>query len=163
MMAATPPPGYVSVGDAQRQLGIARQSMYHLIEMRRIASKRDKQGRIWVPQDAVDARLAGRQRLNSSQCISATEVSEFFGVDVRTVRLWHTQGLLHGTKIHNRLCFTPSDVIAFVPPTFAGAGRLPGRRATRTLRGRYYPPPGSQPTNERNGIDETEGTEGTTP
>ena len=146
-----PPDGYVSVPEAQRQLGIARQSMYHLIEMRRIAHKRTSDGRIWVPQEAIDMRLAGRQRLRSSQCITATEAAEFHGVDVRTVRLWHTQGLIRGTKIHNRLCFTPSDVIAFVPPTYAGVGRLPKRPATRTLRGRHYPLSGSpQPPTERN-------------
>lgn len=128
-------------------LGVTRQRMYQLIEMGRVPSKRVEH-RIWVPIQAINARLAGEQRLNSNQCIAADEVADFFGVDVKTVREWQTQGLLKATKIHNRLCFNPQDVANFVPPTQGGVGRNPARAGTRTLRGRKYPLPKAWPSSK---------------
>ena len=122
-------------------LGISRQRVYQLIEMGRLPVRRGAQRRIWVPLQAIEARLAGEQRLDSTQCISTGEVAEFFGVDERTVRDWQTRGYLHATKINNRLCFNPAEVVAFVPPGEGGPGRSPARRGTRTIRGRYFPPP----------------------
>jgi hypothetical protein len=84
--------------------------------------------------------MAGGERLNSNNCVSAQEVADFFGVDVRTVRDWHIDGHLKARKINNQLCFSPQDVITFVMPTTGGPGRNPARKPTRTLFGRYYPP-----------------------
>lgn len=138
----TGPPGHVTVPEAQAMLGITRQRLYQLIAMGRIPSQKVGR-RIWIPQSAINQRLAGGQRLESNNCISASEVAEFFGVDVRTVREWYGAGLLKATKVFNRLCFTPTDIAAFIPPSSGGAGRYPARTGTRKLRGRVYPrPPG---------------------
>lgn len=136
------PPGTVSVPEACRQLGVGRQRLYQLVEMGRLGAVRDGR-RLWVLQESINARRAGRSRLESTQCITTQEVADFFGVDERTVREWYRMGQLHAHRINNRLCFSPGDVITFDPPGHS-AGRPPGRVATRTLRGRYYPPT-SQP------------------
>jgi hypothetical protein len=138
-----PPENHVSVTEARQMLGVAKARMYQLIELGRIESYRTPDGRIWIPVPAIERRLAGRQRLSSSQCIRASEVAEFFGVDVKTVREWHAGGLLRATKIENTLCFAPGDVIKFVPPTIDGPGRPTARKPTHTLRGRHYGPAGS--------------------
>jgi predicted site-specific integrase-resolvase len=132
------------VQEAYQRLGISKARTYQLIEMRRLPSVQTPDGRIWVPEEAIEARVAGKQRLGSSQCVSTTEVADFHGVDTKTVREWHAEGLLNASRIRNRLCFSPQDVVTFVPPTYNGPGRLPKRRPTRTLRGRVYPTPESQ-------------------
>ena len=134
------PKGTMSVPDAQKALAISRQRLYQLIAMGRVPSIKTDDGRVWIPITAVEKRVAGNRRLGSNQCITTREVADFFGVDHRTVRDWFTQGRLKASKINNRLCFAPADVIAFVPPTEGSAGRNPARTPTRTLRGRVYPP-----------------------
>jgi len=143
-----PPPGHVSVPEAQKMLGIARQRMYQLIDLGRIPSKRVGKRR-FVPIQAINARMAAEARLNG-ECIAADEVADFFGVDVKTVREWHTQGHMKASRIQNRLCFDLHDVTTFIPPTVGGVGRYPARPATRTLRGQHYPLPDDHPDSERN-------------
>ena len=117
-------------------LGITRQRLYQLVAMGRIDHK--KVGRsVFIPRAAVEDRIAGQQRLESNDCVSAQEVADFFGVDLSTVRVWLADGKLRASKIQNRLCFKPVDVIAFVPP----AGNAATSTATRMLNGRHYPLP----------------------
>jgi len=136
----------MTVPEAQAVLGVSRQRVYQLINWGRLDG--EKVGNTYrVKRDSVNLRLAAGSRLGSGQCISSVEVSDFFGVDVRTVRDWVSQGVLKARKINNRLCFAPGDVVTFNPPTYSSSqGRYPGRKPTRTLRGRYYPPPEGQPT-----------------
>lgn len=136
----TAPPGHVSVNDAMILLGISRQRVYQLVGLRRLPSTKVA-GRVWIPMSAVEERLAGERRLTSNQCVTTQEVADFFGVNERTIREWHAIGALKATTINNQLCFAPTDVAAFVPPYSGGAGRSPGKKATRTIRGRYFPPP----------------------
>jgi len=140
---------YLTVPETQAALGVSRQRIYQLIGWGRLPA--EKVGRTYrIPRAAVELRMAGEERLASNQCVTSKEVAEFFGVDVRTVRDWHVAGTLKARKISNTLCFNPADVIAFVPPTYGGAGRHPAHKPTRTLRGRYYPAPeveGNNPTN----------------
>jgi excisionase family DNA binding protein len=144
-------PDWMTVPETQAALGVSRQRVYQLIGWGRLPA--EKVGRTYrIPRAAVELRQAGDARLKSNQCITSQEVAEFFGVDVRTVRDWHIAGTLRARKINNTLCFAPQDVITFVPPTYQGGpGRHPARKPTRTLRGRTYPPPASNPTmsNER--------------
>ena len=141
----TPEPGeWMTVPEAQAALGVSRQRIYQLINWGRLPG--EKVGREYrISRAAVELRRAGDERLKSNQCITSQEVAEFFGVDVRTVRDWHIDGVLRARKINNTLCFSPQDVITFVPPTYGGPGRHPARKPTRTLRGRTYPPPAEQP------------------
>lgn len=141
----TPEPGeWMTVPEAQEALGVSRQRVYQLIGWGRIPA--EKVGRTYrIPRAAVELRRAGNDRLESNQCVTSQEVAEFFGVDVRTVRDWHIEGTLKARKINNTLCFSPTDVITFVPPTYGGPGRHPARKPSRTLRGRFYPPPAEQP------------------
>lgn len=120
-------------------LGVSRQRVYQLIGLGRLPSRKEG-NRIWIPQNAIQDRIAGEQRLGSNQCVTTQEVADFFGVNERTVRAWHDAGLIRALMINNQLCFAPTDIIKFAPPYNAGAGRPPKRAATRTLRGRYYPP-----------------------
>jgi len=133
---------WMTVPEAQEALGISRQRVYQLIGWGRLPA--EKIGRNYrIPRGAVELRMAGEERKNSSQCITSQEVADFFGVDVRTVRDWHIYGAIKATKINNTLCFSPGDVISFKPPTYGGPGRHPAREPTRTLRGRHYPEPGA--------------------
>ena len=151
-MSSKAPPGHVSIPEAQRVLGIARQRVYQLIEMGRIESLRTPDGRVWVPMKALEKRQAGKDRLSSGQCISTKEVADFFGVDMKTVREWAGLGLLHSVKIANRLCFSPAEITKFVPPTsMGGPGRPPARAGTRTLRGKVYALPKGQPKQDTKG------------
>lgn len=138
----TPPLDAIDVNEAARQLGVARQRVYQLVALGLLPATKHH-GRVWIPQAAVEARLAGEFRLNSNQCLSPEEVAEFFGVNERTVREWNRTGLLKAQRINNRLCFSPTEVIDFTPPATGGKGRPPKRRGTRTIRGRYYPVPRS--------------------
>lgn len=132
------PPGMVPAMDAAKELGISRQRLYQLVAMGRLDSK--KIGRsLFIPRESLDARMAGRHRLESNDCATAREVAEFFGVDMSTVRSWLATGKLTATKINNRLCFRPNDIIQFVPPAVPGVDV--STKGTRTLHGRYYPPP----------------------
>lgn len=143
------PDGHVSVQEAYQMLGIAKSRVYQLIDMRRLASTKTPDGRIWIPLEAIENRQAGKTRLGSTQCVTTNEVAQFHGVDSKTVRDWHANGLLKASRIGNRLCFSPEAVIKFVPPTIGGPGRPTKNRPTRTLRGRVYPAPaGQQATNE---------------
>jgi len=144
-MAETRPPDTVTVPEAAGLLRISAQRVYQLINWGRLPGSAKVGRQYYIPVAAIEARLAADRRLASNQCITSQEVAEFFGVDVRTVRLWYTDGELKATKISNTLCFAPSDIIAFVPKTYGGPGRHPARRPTRTLRGRYYPPPADAP------------------
>jgi len=136
-----PPPGHVSVPEAITQLGVSRQRGYQLVRMGTLPSVTIN-GRVWVPQAAVDMRLASESRLHSSQCVSTTEAADFFGVDISTIHQWRRQGHLKATKVANKLCFDINQIVNFVPPrTNATAGRYPARQGTRTLRGRYFPLP----------------------
>lgn len=143
----TAPPGHVSVNDVMHLLGISRQRVYQLVGLRRLASTKVA-GRVWIPMSAVEDRLAGEKRLRSNQCVTTQEVADFFGVNERTVREWQVTGALKALTINNQLCFAPNDIAAFVPPSSGGAGRNPGKRATRTIRGRYFPPPSGPPREE---------------
>jgi len=135
---------WMTVPEAQQALGVSRQRVYQLIGWGRL--KATKVGATYrVDRSSVELRNAGGARLNSSQCVTSTEVADFFGVDVKTVRGWVDHGDLRARKINNRLCFNPDDVVRFVPPTYGGPGRHPARKPTRTLRGRVYPPPAEQP------------------
>lgn len=145
-MSDAAPHGYTSIPDAVVQLGISRQRVYQLVRMGILPSER-RGNRVWVPQAAIDARLAAEGRLNSNQCVSTREVADFFGVDLSTVHEWRRQGLLNPSKVNNTLCFDINEVIKLVPPRArTGTGRTPGKRPTRTLRGRYFP----EPPDERN-------------
>jgi excisionase family DNA binding protein len=136
---------WMTVPEAQAALGVSRQRIYQLIGWGRLPA--EKVGRTYrIPTAAVQLRAAGDQRLKSNQCITSQEVADFFGVDVRTVRDWHIDGSLRAQKINNTLCFSPTDVISFVPPTYGGPGRHPARKPSRTLRGRTYPAPEADPT-----------------
>ena len=136
-------PVWLTVPETQKALGISRQRVYQLINWGRLPG--EKVGRTYrIPREAVELRMAGEEKLKSSQCVSTKEVAEFFGVDVRTVRDWHVAGFLKARKISNTLCFNPTDVISFVMPTIGGPGRHPARKGTRTLRGRHYPPPAGE-------------------
>lgn len=139
---------WLTVPEAQKALGVSRQRIYQLIGWGRLPA--EKAGRTYrIPRSAVEMRMAGDERLKSNQCVTSQEVAEFFGVDVRTVRDWHVDGSLKAKKINNVLCFSPNDVITFIPPTYGGPGRHPARKPTRTLRGRFYPAPaGQQETNQ---------------
>jgi len=135
---------WMTVPEVQAALGVSRQRVYQLIGWGRLPA--EKVGRTYrIPTSAVQLRLAGDERLKSSQCVTSAEVADFFGVDVRTVRDWQIAGALKARKINNTLCFSPQDVVTFVPPTYGGPGRNPARKPTRTLRGRVYPPPAEQP------------------
>lgn len=148
-MAATRPPNSVTVPEAAQLLGITAQRVYQLIGWGRLPGTAKVGSRYYIPVAAVERRIAEDQRLASNQCITSQEVAEFFGVDVRTVRLWYTDGDLKAHKINNILCFHPEDIAGFIPPTFKGGpGRHPARRGTRTIRGRYFPPPPGMPGNE---------------
>jgi hypothetical protein len=148
-----PPPGHVSVPEAITQLGISRQRGYQLVRMGILPSV-TIDGRVWVPQEAVNLRLAGESRLSSSQCVSTQEAADFFGVDLSTIHHWRKVGYLKATKVSNKLCFDINQIISFVPPRNSSVvGRYPARPGTRTLRGRYFPVP--QPTtDERNQISD---------
>jgi len=138
---------WMTVPEAQEALGVSRQRIYQLINWGRLPG--EKVGRTYrIPRAAVELRRAGDERLKSNQCISSQEVADFFGVDVRTVRDWHVDGSLRARKINNTLCFSPQDVVTFVPPTYGGPGRHPARKPTRTLRGRTYPVPAEQPNSQ---------------
>ena len=143
-------PKWMTVPETQEALGVSRQRIYQLINWGRLPA--EKVGRTYrVSREAVELRMAGDDRLRSNQCVTSKEVAQFFGVDVRTVRDWHLDGVLKARKINNTLCFSPADVIAFVPPTFGGGpGRHPARKGTRTLRGRTYPLPAEHPNNQEN-------------
>ena len=137
----TAPRGHVSVNDAMKMLNVSRARVYQLIGLGRLPHRKVGQ-RVWVPVSAVEARLAGEQRLASNQCVSTQEVADFFGVNERTVREWQVTGALPATIINNQLCFDPGAVVKFKPPSsFGGAGRSPKRKGTRTINGRYFPPP----------------------
>ena len=138
------PDGHVSVQEAVAMLGITKARIYQLIDMGRLPSLRTADKRIWIPLEAIELRNAGKQRLGSVNCVTTQEVADFHGVETKTVREWYGEGLLRASRIGNRLCFSPNDIINFVPPTYGGPGRLPKRRPTRTLRGRVYPTPESQ-------------------
>lgn len=140
-MSDTPPPGYVSVPEAYTQLGISRQRAYQLIRMGTLPSEKIG-NRVWVPQAAVEARLAAEGRLTSNQCVSTREAAEFFGVDISTIHQWRRQGHLTPTKVNNTLCFDINQIVNFIPPRhLASSGRYPARTGTRMLRGRYHPLP----------------------
>lgn len=139
-----PPPGHVSIAEAVRQLGIARQRVHQLIRMGILAGVQGDDGRWYVPQYALDERRALLQHQNSTQCISTKEVADFFGVDIKTVRGWYHAKLLKGQMFGGRkgkLCFAVADIVKFIPPTFGWRKRPP----TRILRGRYHPPPRGWP------------------
>lgn len=144
MSAAEQAKDWLTVPEATKALGVSRQRVYQLIGWGRLPA--EKVGRTYrIPRAAVEMRMAGDELLNSNQCVTSQEVAEFFGVDVRTVRDWHVDGSLKARKINNQLCFNPADVIVYIPKTYGGPGRHPAHRPTRTLRGRYYPPPEGQP------------------
>jgi len=140
----------MSAPAAAKALNISRQRIYQLIGFGMVPYR--KVGRNYlIPVKAIEDRIAGDKRLNSNQCVTAQEVADFFGTNVRTVRDWHTSGELRAMKINNLLCFAPADVAAFIPRTYSSSGRYPARTPTRTLRGRHYPePPGQQQPPERN-------------
>jgi hypothetical protein len=147
------PPGYVSVKEAQEILGLSRQRAYQLVDLGRLASRKTADGRLWVSMESIAARQANVQALGSNNCITSQEVADFFGVDDKTVRTWHTSGLLRARKFNNRLCFSTNDIIKFVPPSSGHAGRNPARAPTRTLRGRYYPEPTRPGKKQQRGKD----------
>src|SRR6478736_7294895 len=99
-----PPDGHVSVQEAVQMLGITKARTYQLIEMGRLAHLRTADKRVWVPLTAIEARLAGKQKLGSSLCVTTKEVADFHGVDTKTVREWFGDGLLRASRIGNRLC-----------------------------------------------------------
>lgn len=143
-MADSAPKGYVSVNEAMDMLAVSRQRVYQLVGLGRLPHRKVG-NRVWIPRRAVEDRLAGEQRLASNQCISTQEVAEFFGVNERTVREWQVTGALKAMTINNQLCFNPVDVIKFSPPSAqGGAGRPSKNPGTRTIRGQYFPLPGSQ-------------------
>jgi hypothetical protein len=138
------PPGHVSIAEAVRQLGIARQRVHQLIRMGLLAGTQADDKRWYVPQEAINERRALLQHQNSTQCITTREVADFFGVDVKTVRAWYHAKLLKGTMYGGRkgkLCFSTADVVSFVPPSLGWRRKPP----TRTLRGRTFPPPPGWP------------------
>ena len=147
------PPGHVGIAEAVRQLGIARQRVHQLIRMGILAGVQADDGRWYVPQHALDERRALLQHQNSTQCITTKEVADFFGVDIKTVRGWYHAKLLKGRMFGGRkgkLCFSTTDVVNFVPPSFGWRRKPP----TRILRGRHHPEPpgwpqGPNPTRNR--------------
>lgn len=129
----------MSVDEVAARLGIARANGYRLVNSGMLPSLR-RNGRVWVPISAVEARLQSRRMLET-ECITSAEVAEFFGVNNKTVLEWHRHGHLRATRISNILCFSAQDVVNFVPKSDLGLGRKPVNEPTRTLRGVHYPPP----------------------
>jgi excisionase family DNA binding protein len=152
-------PEYYTPVQAAEALGISKQRTYQLIAFGLFPGVWREGRNYRIPRAAVEARLAGNERLDSKNCVSAQEVADFFGTNVRTVREWNTEGLLPASRILGRLCFAPADVIAFIPRTYGSSGRYPARKPTRTLRGRKYPvPEGQQQPHERNPIGKADRT-----
>jgi len=150
---------YYTPPQAALALGISKQRTYQLISFGQFPGTIRRGRNYYIPKEVIEDRLAGNERLESKNCVSAQEVADFFGTNVRTVRDWNTEGLLPAQRIHGRLCFAPTDVIAFIPKTYGSSGRYPARKPTRTLRGRKYPVPEGQqqPPNERNPRGKAEG------
>lgn len=103
------------MAEAARRLGIARTRVYALQRMGLIQVVH-RDGRMYVPEAVIRNRLAGKGQL-LEDCLGTRQVAQRFHVSMRTVEGWRKQGLLHPTKIHNRLCFDPDEVAKFVPPS----------------------------------------------
>jgi excisionase family DNA binding protein len=137
-MAIDAPPGYITVAEAAGILGISTQITYSLVYQGRLPHLR-RVNRVFVEEAAVMRRATDIARRRD--CLRIDEVAEFFGVHEETVRTWHARRLLHTEKIANKLCFDLAEVVAFIPP----GGRPSANAPTRTIRGRYYPPPPGSP------------------
>jgi predicted site-specific integrase-resolvase len=119
-----PPPGHLSVKEASARLGIAHQRAYQIIALGLLPSTR-RSGRLWVPERAVDQRIADQAR-QQHRCLGTVEVARRFGVTVKTVLTWRDRGLLTSTKIQNKLCFSPEEVEKFVRPSEQRSRRARG-------------------------------------
>jgi predicted site-specific integrase-resolvase len=109
------PAGHVTMAEAARRLGIARTRVYSLQRMG-LLQVIHHDGRMYVPEAVIRQRLAGKGQLLEN-CLTTRQVAQRFHVSMKTVEDWRKKGLLHPTKIHNRLCFDPAEVAKFVPPS----------------------------------------------